>query len=34
MENNELKKIYDNPLHIRYIDNPSEELILEAVKKN
>ena len=34
MENNDLKKIYDNPLYIRYIKNPSVELILEAVKKN
>ena len=34
MNNLELKKIKENPLYIREIENPSEEMQLEAIKKN
>ena len=35
IENNELEnKVMNNPLYIREIENPSEELILKAIRKN
>lgn len=34
IENNELEnKVMNNPLYIREIENPSEELILKAIRK-
>lgn len=32
--NNNINKIYNNPLSIRYIENPTKEEMLAAVKKN
>lgn len=32
--NNNIKKLYNDPLYIKYIENPTEEEQIEAVKRN
>ena len=32
--NNNIKKLYNEPLYIKYIENPTEEEQLEAVRRN